>query len=41
MYDKSLFINDDRTDVLCVIRAAEGVEVNENVQTKFIKVVII
>ena len=41
MYDKSSFINDSETDALCVMRAAEGVGVDESVQTKFIKIVII
>ena len=41
MYDKSLFINDGETDVLCVMRAAEDVGVGEDVWAKFIKVVII
>ena len=41
MYDKSSFINDDETDAVCVVRAAEDVRVSENVQAKFIKIVII
>ena len=41
MYDKSSFINDDETDVVCVIRAAEGVGIGEDIQAKFIKIVII
>ena len=41
MYNKSSFINDDGTDVLCVIKAVKDVRVDENVQTKFIKIVII
>ena len=31
MYDESSFIDDDETDVLCVVRTAEGVGVDENV----------
>ena len=41
MYNKSSFINNDETDVMCVMKTAEGVGVNENVQAKFIKIVII
>ena len=41
MYDKLLFINDDETDVVCVIRTAEGVKVDEDVWAKFIKIIII
>ena len=41
MYNELLFINDDETDVVCVVKTAEGVEVDENVQTKFIKIIII
>ena len=41
MYNESSFINDDGTDVLCVMKAAEGVRVNEDVQAKFIKIIII
>ena len=41
MYDKSSFIDDSETDVVCVVRAAEGVGVDEGVQAKFIKIVII
>ena len=40
MYNESLFINDSGTDVIYVLRAVEGVGVNEDVQTKFIKIVI-
>ena len=31
MYNKLSFTNNDKTNVMCVTRAAEGVEVNENV----------
>ena len=31
MYDELLFINDDETDVMCVIKTAEGVKVGEEV----------
>ena len=31
MYDKLLFIDDDETGALCVMRAAEGVGVGKNV----------
>ena len=41
MYDESLFIDNDETDVVCVIRTAEGVEVGEKIQIKFIKIIII
>ena len=41
MYDESSFIDDGEADVMCVIRAAKGVGVGENVQAKFIKIVII
>ena len=41
MYDKSLFIDNGGTGVMCVVRAAGGVEVDEEVQAKFIKIVII
>ena len=41
MYNESSFINNDEIDVMCVIKTAEGVRVDENVQTKFIKIVII
>ena len=41
MYDKSSFIDDSGTDVVCVVKVAEGVKIDENVQMKFIKIVII
>ena len=41
MYDESLFIDGDETGVLCVVRAAEGVGVDEDIQAKFIKIIII
>ena len=41
MYNKLSFIDDDETDAVCVVRIAEGVGVGEDVQTKFIKIVII
>ena len=31
MYNKSLFINNDETDVLCVMKAAENVGVDKDV----------
>ena len=31
MYNESSFINDDETDVVCVMEAAEGVGIDENV----------
>ena len=41
MYNKSSFINNDETDAVCVMRTAEGVKVSKEIQTKFIKIVII
>ena len=41
MYNESLFTDGGGTGAVCVVRAAEGVEVGESVQAKFIKVVII
>ena len=41
MYNKSLFIDDSGTGAVCVMRAAEDVEVGEKIQTKFIKIIII
>ena len=41
MYDESSFIDDDETGAVCVIRVAKGVRVDENVQAKFIKIIII
>ena len=41
MYNKSSFINDSETDVMCVMKVAESMKVDEDVQTKFIKIVII
>ena len=41
MYDELLFIDDSETDVMCVMRTAEDVGVNEEVQAKFIKIIII
>ena len=41
MYNKSLFIDNDETDVLYIIKAVENVGVSEDVQTKFIKIIII
>ena len=31
MYDKLLFINDNETDVLCVINTTEDVKVDEDI----------
>ena len=31
MYNKLSFISDDETDVLCVVRVAEGIRVDEGV----------
>ena len=41
MYNKSLFINDNKIDTVCVMRTAKNVRVGENVQIKFIKIIII
>ena len=41
MYDESSFIDDGGTGVVCVVGAAGGVGVGEDVQAKFIKIVII
>ena len=41
MYNESLFINDSETNVVYVMRTSKGVGVGENVQAKFIKIVII
>ena len=41
MYNKLLFIDNDETGAVCVVRAAEGVRINEDVWVKFIKIIII
>ena len=41
MYNELLFTGGGVTDVVCVVKAAEGVEVNKDVWAKFIKIVII
>ena len=41
MYNKSSFINDNKINALCVIKAAKGVKVGKDVQAKFIKIIII
>ena len=41
MYNELLFIDDDETGALYVMRTVEGVEVDEGVQIKFIKIIII
>ena len=41
MYNELLFIDGDGTDVMCVMKVVEDVGVDEGVQTKFIKIIII
>ena len=41
MYNESLFIDDGGTDAVYVVGAAEGVRVDEEVQAKFVKIIII
>ena len=41
IYNESSFIDDGKISVVCVMGVAEGVGVDEGVQAKFIKIVII